>query len=275
MSHCPDGGLTVWPRIIESYFQDFLRHRVEHSSSPMVVTYIPALRNSGKVMNFSSPDAQLVPSEASRLEIKVLTPAFYSRLVHYVDFREALIAEALSPPEENHTLDTSDLSVLTTLLDQPLKSAISKSDSTSDPRRASKCWKWSLLSAVRPLPPAQSYPSGASPVKQMARGEACRRALSPLDNFVSSTGSAAYAHRYRQTLIELFLSEYIAFGSCSLLHGYGVLLQIVLTFWLTTYLFGSPVAAHQLLALENLVRLLVSSGLCYAIDIWGPLKALL
>ena len=111
MSNCADGGLIVWPRIIEKYFQDFLRHRVEQSSTPMIVTYIPALRNSGKVMTFSSPDAQLVPSEALHLEIKVLTPAFYSRLVHYVDFRESLTAEALSPQEENHTLDMSDASV--------------------------------------------------------------------------------------------------------------------------------------------------------------------
>jgi hypothetical protein len=259
--------------VLEGYFRDFLRHQVEHSTGSVTVTYTPALRHGGRTATFTSPGAQLEPSTASNLEIKVLTPAFYSRFVHYTDLKEAFAAEALSPRDENHTVYLSDPSKTTQLLDQVIEGTKVVAGSTESPPLPTDSQRWSLLRIIRHEPSAQSYPSETPLIKRTAYLPHHYRAFAPLDHFVSSTGSAAYAQKYRRTLISLFISEYIAFGSPSILHAYGVILQAFLTFYLFSLLPDFAVAGLLPSGADLITRVLLSCGLSFVIDFWEPLKA--
>jgi hypothetical protein len=69
---------------IENIFRTYLQTSVERCGEPLAVNYSPAGLVHGKDETMTSPAVQLTDdSKAQTLEFKVLTPSFYSRLLHY------------------------------------------------------------------------------------------------------------------------------------------------------------------------------------------------
>jgi hypothetical protein len=124
---------------IERIFRRYLRYFVEHSPVPMKLTYIPAglVNITEEVM--TSPSVQLVGDDKVKgLELRVLTPLFYSRYVHYPSCLHALISESQL------------LNSTTELSDPGLVSALTNNHHPSSPPFSSR-WEKVSFSVLRSL----------------------------------------------------------------------------------------------------------------------------
>ncbi|KAG0652240.1 hypothetical protein D0Z07_1242 [Hyphodiscus hymeniophilus] len=112
--------------VIERLFRNYLRSLVEACDAPLVLRYSPAGLVYGKDEMMASPAAQLADGTAETLDFKVLTPGFYSRLVHYSGSpTEAFLAEhtsatiTLSQPDLLSKLAPSVFQEMPSLFEQP------------------------------------------------------------------------------------------------------------------------------------------------------------
>lgn len=101
--------------MIEKQFRDYLRHVIQQSPSTLKVRYIPAGILGGEEEVMISGPRESVGLVWRELEIRILTPLFYSRLVHYSSIHDGLLWERHSA-----TLFTSDPYLLSCLDFSPL-----------------------------------------------------------------------------------------------------------------------------------------------------------
>lgn len=78
---------------LELIFRQYLRYLVEQSTSPLSVTYVPSGLLESSEETFTSPGAAVHPEQTDYLKIKILTPVFYPRFVHYAHDFEAISCE--------------------------------------------------------------------------------------------------------------------------------------------------------------------------------------
>ncbi|KAL7936991.1 hypothetical protein V8C35DRAFT_213029 [Trichoderma chlorosporum] len=78
---------------LESVFRQYLRLLVEQSSNPLSVTYVPCGLLESKEETFTSSETSTQQDRKEHVTIKILTPAFYSRFVHYAHDFEAIFCE--------------------------------------------------------------------------------------------------------------------------------------------------------------------------------------
>ncbi|UKZ46449.1 hypothetical protein TrVGV298_000652 [Trichoderma virens] len=78
---------------LESIFRQYLRFLVEQSSSPLSVTYVPSGLQESSEETFTSPESSGHQEQIEHVKIKILTPVFYSRFVHYAHDFEAIFCE--------------------------------------------------------------------------------------------------------------------------------------------------------------------------------------
>ena len=88
---------------LERFFAAFLQDVVEHAEKPLRVIYEPAQASDEEVVMYS-PGFTYEEDHQRTLTIKVLSPAFYSRLVHYAHVKEAFDRECLATEEKNRTV---------------------------------------------------------------------------------------------------------------------------------------------------------------------------
>jgi hypothetical protein len=105
---------------IESAFRAYLQHVVSHSQEALILRYVSAglVSSSPKEHIMTPPSAQLLPeSSAKEVELRVLTPLFYSRLVQYppASTSNSLLPALLSEHHINSTITISNPDVLSTL----------------------------------------------------------------------------------------------------------------------------------------------------------------
>jgi hypothetical protein len=102
--------------LFERHFRNYLRHVVQTSPSALRVRYIPAGITYGEEETMVSNPLGNDSSQAFQdLEIHILTPLFYSRLIHYASLHDALLWERHSA-----TLSLSDPLLLSNLDFSPL-----------------------------------------------------------------------------------------------------------------------------------------------------------
>jgi DUF1365 family protein len=186
---------------LEPFFAAFLADLVQRSESPLKVTYHAACNRTSS-LRFSSPVE--ATGERPHLQFHVLSPAFYSRLIHYTRFSEALDHECLFTDSKNSTLWISDPSLLTLLA--PSRVVYSTAHRSLNPILAIK---WQLLRLLHAAPPAQAYPDPSNPPSDPAyrRQDIRPSRLSDLDLFVQSscTRQTTYCNTsIRQTLADRF-----------------------------------------------------------------------
>ena len=228
--------LTFPSSILEKIFRLYLRHVVQKHPKPISVQYTAAEQSSYCFIREEKFSNLLPPKDAESLEtirIQVLTPAFYSRFVHYRTMGEAIEAEFLIEPEHNQTAYVSDAALLDLLFNQEEVGRPGRRRMRTGHFALSHSG-WNLLYWLRSSPDAPSYPpqllpsSKAAALRARDSGSiAPANEPTPLDNFVRRHCSGQEQSQYRRAVTRLFLSKRIALGFVPLLNVYRLLICLV------------------------------------------------
>lgn len=145
------------------------------------------------------------------IEFRVLTPAFYTRLVYYTYTSEALDRECVFTDERNRTFWMCRPQLLPLLLAPRSSLYIDEHDLKRVRRSYVDETRWRLLRRLRTAPPDPAYsvtPQGS----HYNVADIRYRPYSELDQFVRSSFGHAHAGVYRRAVTQIFLAERFAFG---------------------------------------------------------------
>ncbi|KAF7545704.1 hypothetical protein G7Z17_g8968 [Cylindrodendrum hubeiense] len=194
---------------LEEVFREYLHYLVDKSPSPIIVKYIPSGIPGPAEETFCSPSSIEVPKTAEHVEIKILTPVFYSRFVHYAHDFEAMFSELA----ESCTVWVDRPELLPKIF---LKKA-------APPLQASSIVDFTCFQLVknlrrRPEKIGRPLTSAAttSPTTHTAVDIRDFR-ISSMDAFVLGQDDVRLKRGYRSAVARLFIADRIAFGSIELL----------------------------------------------------------
>lgn len=255
---------------LESFFRDFLTHVVESSSKPLRVIYQPAHAGEEEIVLYS-PNATYEESHNHTLTLKVLTPAFYSRSVHYAHFSEAFDRESLATDEKNRTVAIECPHLLPILLDS-IKAQCSTSTDISSSNLFDNL-RWRLLRSLRCPPAAPAYPPPSNSASYTTTSDIRTLPQSPLDTYTQhhSTDAALY----RRICTKLFLAQRFALGLPPLITALDWMLRSLLVLAAVAYARGSDVfdvlrpREHSVADWRETVVLL---GLANGVHVWAWVK---
>jgi hypothetical protein len=218
---------TADEKALEDIFCSFLTHSVESFDKALRVIYEPAHYDGNEIVLYS-PGFTHKEAQSTTLSIKILSPAFYSRFVHYAHAKEAFDRECLATDDKNRTLTIEGLEALPLLL-RAMNTAHERSETNASKPGFLDGFKWRLLRRLRCPPPKPSYISDEN-VSEDDRTVHDIRAFhfSELDRFMQHPdpdGAAAYI----RIAVKLFLAERVGFGLPVLVTVFDWLLRAVLT----------------------------------------------
>ena len=160
---------------LEAFFSKYLEDLVQNCAVHIQVTYHSRLPDR-QVCIFKSSRTASCGKPPEQLEIKVLTPAFFSRFVHYAHSSEIFGRECVFTDEKNRTIWVSKPALLPALLDSTTSDY--QHIKSHGPLNSTRLW---ILKRLRCPPPVQSYPF----TPQAGEGQDIRRMThSPLDRFI-------------------------------------------------------------------------------------------
>jgi DUF1365 family protein len=250
---------------LEPYFRAFLEAAVEKIHQPFRLIYQPAHSEGEEVVMYSS-GFTYEEDHKQTLTMRVVTPAFYSRFVHYGHTKEAFDREGMATDEKNRTIIVDQPMLLGALFDGIKAASIAGTGrSGNDPR-------WTLLCWLRCPPPVPSYPEDSaysvSDIRSFGNAE--------LDIFVRD--SRRYPVIYRRTLIKLFLASRFALGLPVLVETFDVLVRIALL--VAAMYYGTHPGVLDVLRprpepvhVENIGPSLVALALANGVHFWEFLKS--
>jgi hypothetical protein len=190
-------------------FKDYVTHLVHQSREAICVNLYTALPDV-PVQTITSSRQHEHDQEVRNLEIRVLTPAFYSRFVHYAYTSEAFDRECIFTEEKNRTLWISRPALLPLLLNKPSSSSASS---------GSIVWRgyldelrWTILRKLRCAPAISAYPVSSPSGIEFAAADIRTLPFSDMDLFVRSSSGRAYAGAYRRCVTKLFLARRLGLG---------------------------------------------------------------
>lgn len=188
---------------LELVFRQYLRFLVEQSTSPLSVTYVPSGLLESSEETFNSPGAASHPEQTECLKIKVLTPVFYSRFVHYAHDFEAIFCELA----ESCTLWVDQPETLPKIF---LKK---QSPSLHVPSFMDYLY-FKTIQRLRRRPARITRPmTSAGPVGPTTTPEDVRGfRISPMDAFVLQYSSQETRASYRSLLARMFVADRVFFG---------------------------------------------------------------
>ncbi|OAA47359.1 DNA-binding WRKY domain-containing protein [Beauveria brongniartii RCEF 3172] len=206
---------TTTERRLEAVFRDYLRHRVEQSPKALRVCYIPSGISASTTEDvFASKAAATATttSPAYDVEIRVLTPVFYARFVHYAHDFEGLFNELA----ESRTVAVDKPDMLPHIFLK--KGAL--------PLRASGLAEYAAFRLIqflrrtpepirRPMTSAGDSLGGQASTRKLVDIRGFR--ISPMDAYVLEHGSDSLKSMYRSTVSRLFLADRFFLGSSELL----------------------------------------------------------
>lgn len=178
--------------VLESFFRSWLTHVVEHAPTPLRLIYEPAHHEDDEIVLNSSDRLVAQDTAEHTLIIQIITPAFYSRFVHYAHAAEAFDRECLATEPENRTLAIKNASLLPLLLEAIKADANARRSGFGKPA-SSRRWqlRWFLQQRLRSSPAPPSYPHPESS-PETAYHTSDIRAFGPseLDLFVRTPSSS-------------------------------------------------------------------------------------
>lgn len=197
-------------RTLETIFREFLSHAVHSASRPLRVVYEPAHGAHTEVVWYS-PSFSDEKDRERTLTLKVISPAFYSRFIHYRSAKEAFDGECLISNVMNRTAALDNTDMLSILI-SAMQSIQQQQQGDEPPQKPGLVGRFqlSIVRVLRCPTAAVSYPDGVELSKT-----ACSTGASELDLFVGNYFEDP--HIYRRAVIKLFLSERLAFGFTPLL----------------------------------------------------------
>lgn len=259
-------------RSLEEFFRAFLADAVENARRPLRVIYESAHHDGGEIVLYS-PGFTYEEDHSRTLTIKILSPAFYSRFVHYAHVKEAFDRECLTTDEKNRTLTLQGTDALPALLDALKETAQNVKRRSKKPTLLNGL-RWGLLRRLRCPPAAASYPSDASRLDHEYTVQDIRSFhFSELDQYVRQTH--ANGDEYRRIAFKLFMAERMAFGLPVLVAMCDLVIRSILV--LLPMVFAESIQAFDVLRPRSFVKAdLVKTGvmllLANAVHMWSFVK---
>ncbi|KAM0254045.1 hypothetical protein ACHAP5_000031 [Fusarium lateritium] len=191
-------------RVLEGAFRQYLKHLVEKSPTPIAVRYLPSgVAEASDEVLMSRTTGLSEP--ANEIEVKILSPVFYSRFVHYAHDSEALFCELA----ESCTFWTDKPELL-------IKVFLKKG---SAPLHASNLIDYTcfqLIKSLRRRPNKIEKPSMAASLSPQGIDIRGFR-MSSMDAFVLAQEDVGLKKAYRTAVVRLFVADHITLGSMGLL----------------------------------------------------------
>jgi DUF1365 family protein len=286
---------------LEAYFSAFLTSVVEAADKSLRVIYQAAHHSDSELVLYSS--GYLREKEHERtLTVKILSPAFYSRFVHYSHAKEAFDREALATDEKNRTLLIEPPHLLPILLDamkqattrdpsspptMPHDSRTSPLPSRLLPNNPFSSLRWTILRKLRCPPAAPAYPPVTDPSTTIT--DIRTHPLSELDIFTRSANSTNATNssttsstetlnssHYRHTLTKLFLAQRFTLGLPVLVTALDLLFRG--SIFLAAIVYSSRSDAFDVLRpkaydrSEDLVAVGILLALANGVHLWSLVK---
>jgi hypothetical protein len=209
-------------------FRDYLCELVNEADYPFCITFKSSIP--GTQSELISTTRVLEPDRPQQnMEIRVLTPGFYSRLVHYTYTSEAIDRECIFTDERNRTLWLCRPKLLPFLLSERYSIHIEDEDVASVKRTYFDELRWMLLKKLRCPPPDPAYSvtlqSSAAQVDDIRS-----RPYSELDQFVRSHMGQKHAGKYRRAVTKLFLAQRFCFGFSEIVSLVDLLVRTLLCY---------------------------------------------
>lgn len=208
--------------LIEGIFRQYLQQVIGHVDEALVVKYTPAGTGIDEEEVFMSASAQLSSSSTNDtiefktervLEIKVLTPAFYSNLIHYTD---TTFATTLLSEHECSTIYLSNFKLTSVL--SPSSTQVNQIVTPKKPGPFESL-QWKLLHQLRPrcTPPTASTHPSPSPSPSPFLSSMAGYKGTDLETFILTHCPPHTRVAYLSQALKLLISEHIALGSVEIL----------------------------------------------------------
>jgi DUF1365 family protein len=207
---------------LEPCFRLLLERLVQRSQNGPFLSYIPAAgprRSALETVGF--PKSDPTNHTQPRIEIRVLTPAFYSQFVRFRDHKEAFNKLCFDASDSERHVFISDRVAFLELL-----AKIGQKDLDT----AKAPFRWRILALLRvktPICPALFPADTTCAIADDRRF--C--GLSQLDMLVLKSGNQVSRRRYCHTVTALLVADRFAFGWTHILRFYGLVIWAFLVYF--------------------------------------------
>ncbi|KAK2597467.1 hypothetical protein QQS21_005937 [Conoideocrella luteorostrata] len=218
---------TNTERDLEVAFRSYLRFLVGKCQKALSVAYVSSGIVSEVEETISSPSCGIQPGDIQKLGLKVLTPIFYSRFMHYAHDFEAIFTEFA----DSGTIWVDKPHLLTELFlkkGSPLIHTISTTDYF--------CFKSIQYLRRRPEQIPRVSTSADLPVSAPATVDIRDFRISPMDAYILEYADARLKKSYRSNLLRLFIADRYLMGYLGLLDGLLLVFQFGVARFLVTTL---------------------------------------
>ncbi|KAF2150235.1 hypothetical protein K461DRAFT_287825 [Myriangium duriaei CBS 260.36] len=210
---------------LEPVIRRFFQQQVEQYPSRMEVTYTPPA-DMGPPQVWKSINNSSSTTPLEECELRILSPAFYSRFVHYAHTAEALDREGRLTDEKNRTVAVEPPAVFDKCVRQRESSDFNGKSRKND---VVDEWRWKILRRLRCAPPAVSYGEAVAGTDSGVTVSDIRvRALSALDRYVRTSCEREDSEVYRRTVCKLFIAQRWAGGFTPLITAADWVLRLLL-----------------------------------------------
>jgi hypothetical protein len=192
---------------LETIFRRYLEYLVDVSPEFFQINYQTAIPEISQQV-ITTTTRRVREENIKMLDIDIITPAFYSRFVHYAHTTEALDRECLFTDEKNRTLWISQPEHLSRLL--PRQSRNEKTKAAVKRGFLSEL-RWKLMRKLRCPPAEPAYV--ITPKSTTVEIDDIRTLpYSDFDRFVRGDDGTLYAGDYRRMVTKVFLAQRFMLG---------------------------------------------------------------
>ncbi|TID20871.1 dna-binding wrky domain-containing protein [Venturia nashicola] len=215
---------------LEPFFVAYLHYLVDNSDADLELVYTSPT-SGNKPLRFSSIEGQSGDRDMRTLEIRILSPAFFGRYVHYSHTSEAFDREGMFTDEKNRTILVSNPEFLTLLLKCERDISFMKTYLTPLDRL-----RWNVHRQTRCPPGSPTYPSVQQDKHVVKAKDVRMRPFSPMDRVVQRSG---LAWLYRRQCMRLFLAQRLVLGFTPLIDLLDLSIRVFLIHLAITSAFES------------------------------------
>ncbi|QIW94623.1 hypothetical protein AMS68_000141 [Peltaster fructicola] len=250
---------------LESFFRIWLTQVAEEAQEPLRLIYEPP-HAPNELVIYSSAFSH-AEDRKQTLTLKVITPAFYSRFVHYAHAQEAFDRESLATDDQNRTAVIEPASLMPVFLNaiKHRHQRVLRVPVQAGPR-------WTLMEWLRCPAAAASFTNKTNELQYVIKDIRKFRA-SELDTYVRLRCDEPDI--YRRAVTKLFLAQRFLLGVPVLLDAVDITFRAVL--WLLAMAYIDSVDFFDVLRPERLtsgdsIDILFLLSLANAIHIWALMK---
>lgn len=212
---------TKTEEILESVFRKYLQFLVEQSPHPLTLKYLPGGLATLPNGIFASSVSQYSSRETEHIELKILTPLFFTRFIHYAHDFEAIFCELT----EACTIWVDKPEALTRIFLKKISPTLNTFSMTDFVH-----FKLIQVLRRRPVKIQQSTPSAQTKMQPTTQATDIRDfRISSMDAFVLEHCEEPQKLSYRSTVARIFVANQYLMGNTRLLYFMELLLRIIIS----------------------------------------------